>query len=327
MDTPLVSIIIPAKNAESTIRKCLNSILRVDYHSYELIVIDDGSTDNTSKILSEYKDIKTITTGGIGPSKARNTAAKEAKGEYLAFTDADCVVDVNWLNELLSGFKIFPDAAACGGRQELPQDASDFEKNVFIFMKKTGFITEYMRKTDENATIEVNHNPSCNAIYSKSVFLRENGFLENLWPGEDVELDYRLRKKRYKLVFNPKAIVFHYRPKNMSEFSKMMFRYGNAQGFLVKKYGIFRMIHFAPLVLLSWVSLNIFGILTYPYMAKIVFFFLTIIFLLSLIIITRAFIFKKKNIVLSVIFFIYSLANWNIGFVRGIAIKKYILIK
>ena len=320
MDTPLVSIIIPAKNAESTIRKCLNSILRVNYPSYELIIIDDGSTDDTPKILSEYKDIKTITTSGIGPSKARNIAAKEAKGEFIAFTDADCAVDVNWLNELLSGFKIIPEASACGGRQELPQDASDFEKNVFIFMKKTGFITDYMRKINKNGIIEVNHNPSCNAIYKKSVFLKEGGFLENLWPGEDVELDYRLRKKKYKLVFNPKAIVYHYRPKNINDFSKMTFRYGKAQGFLVRKYGFFRVIHLVPFILLSWVNLNIFGILTYPYMTKIVLFSLVLISLLSLII--RVFIFKKKNIVLFIIFFIRSLASWNIGFIRGITMRK-----
>lgn len=322
MDKPLISIIIPAKNVESTIRKCLDSILRIDYPSYEIIVVDDGSTDGTPRILSEYKNIKTITASGIGPSKTRNIAVKEAKGEFIAFTDADCAVDVNWLNELLSGFKVFPEAIACGGRQELPHDADDFEKDVFIFMKKTGFITDYMRKISKNGITEVNHNPSCNVIYRKSVFLKENGFLENLWPGEDVELDYRLRKKKYKLVFNPKAIVYHYRSKNINDFSKMMFRYGKAQGWLVRKYGIFRMIHFVPLILLSWVSLNIFGILIYPYMTKIVSFFLAIIFLLSLIIITGVFIFKKKNIVLFVIFFICGLASWNIGFVRGIAIKK-----
>ena len=300
MDMPLVSIIIPAKNAESTIRKCLNSILHVDYPSYELIVIDDGSTDNTPKILSEYKDIKTITTRGIGPSKARNIAAKEAKGEYLAFTDADCVVDATWLSELLLGFKIFPGAAACGGRQELPQNASDFEKSVFIFMKRTGFITEYMRKTDKNDVTEVNHNPSCNAIYRKDVFLKESGFLENLWPGEDVELDYRLRKKKYKLIFNSQAIVCDYRPKNMSEFSKMMFRYGNAQGFLVRKYGIFRMIHLLPIVV----------ILLLIFQSGII----CIILLLALSI-------YHKDTVLMLKFIIPGIFNWNLGVLIGLRDK------
>lgn len=300
MDKPLVSIIIPAKNAESTIRKCLNSILRVDCLSYELIVIDDGSTDDTPKILSEYKDIKTITTSGIGPSKARNIAVKEAEGEFIAFTDADCAVNVNWLNELLSGFKVFPEAIACGGRQELPQDADDFEKDVFIFMKKTGFITDYMRKINKNDIIEVNHNPSCNVIYRKSVFLKEGGFLENLWPGEDVELDYRLRKKKYKLIFNPKAIVYHYRPKNRKEFSKMMFRYGKAQGFLVSKYGFFRAIHFVPIL----------TILSLTFQSGIIY----IILLIALLI-------YRKNAILMLRLLILCIFNWNFGFLSGLRDK------
>lgn len=311
MDKPLVSIIIPVKNAESTIRKCLNSILRLDYPSYEIIVIDDGSTDTTPKILSEYKNIKTVTTGGIGPSRARNMAVKEAKGEFIAFTDADCVINVNWLNELLSGFKIFPDAAACGGSQKLPQDAGDFEKNVFIFMKKTGFITDYMRKIDKNDIMEVNHNPSCNAIYRKSVFLKENGFLENLWPGEDVELDYRLRKKKNKLIFNPRAIVYHYRPKNTKEFSKMMFRYGKAQGFLVRKYGIFRAIHLIPILFFMLLCLSPFN-----RFSVFLFIFLGIIFLA-----VKLFLNSKSP------FFIFRLLisgtlNWNFGFFAGLFRKN-----
>jgi GT2 family glycosyltransferase len=152
---------------------------------------------------------------------------------------------------LLLGFQEFPQAVACGGIQRLPQDATDFQKKVFFFMKRVGFITEYMRKAKQKKIKEVNHNASCNVIYRKDAFLSEGGFLEGLWPGEDVELDYRLSKRGYKLVFNPQAIVYHYRPRDLKSFLKMMYRYGLAQGFLVKKYGIFRKIQLVPLFVLT----------------------------------------------------------------------------
>ena len=113
---------------------------------------------------------------------------------------------------------------------------------------------------ESNNIIEVNHNASCNVLYKREPFINEGGFWESLWPGEDVELDYRMRKKGYKLVFNPKGMVFHYRAENFKSFSKMMFRYGRAQGILVKKYGFFRKIHLLPFFVLFIIILFILSI-------------------------------------------------------------------
>ncbi|MFA4889345.1 MAG: glycosyltransferase [Candidatus Omnitrophota bacterium] len=241
----LVSVIIPAKDAEKTIEKCIISLLGIDYQNFEVIIIDDGSQDKTAEILGNYvQKIKIITNANcLGPSEARNTAARQARGELVAFTDADCIVDKNWLKELLEGFRRSPEVVSCGGTQEIPEDESQFGRSVAKFFKKTGFFTDYMRKA-KGSLMEVGHNPSCNVMYRREVFLKEDGFLAGLWPGEDVELDYRLRKKGYKLIFNPQAIVYHYRLANLKAFLRMMFRYGQAQGFLVRKYGLFRQLHF-----------------------------------------------------------------------------------
>ncbi len=245
----IFSIIIPVKNGEKTIKKCIDSLLNLDCENFDILVVDDGSKDNTLKILKDYtKKIKLITVDKVGPSRARNLAVTHADAQYIAFTDSDCTVDKNWVKELFKGFELFPDAVACGGIQKLPKDATEFEKRVFLFMKKTGFVSDYMRTAKDNSIVEVKHNPSCNVMYKKDVFLKEGGFLENLWPGEDVELDHRLIKNGHKLIFNPKAVVFHHRPKNLKSFLRMMDRYGWAQGFLVKKYGIFRRVHYVPLV-------------------------------------------------------------------------------
>ena len=100
-----ISVIIPVKNAEKTIKKCLDSVLNVDYPNFDVIVVDDGSTDNTPSILRGFgQGIRIIQARGVGPSAARNEAAKVSDAQYLAFTDSDCIVERSWLRELRFGF-------------------------------------------------------------------------------------------------------------------------------------------------------------------------------------------------------------------------------
>jgi len=96
-------------------------------------------------------------------------------------------------------------------------------------------ISDYARQ--KPGLYETIHNPSCNSIYRTEVLKKINGFLPGLWPGEDIELDYRIRKSGGRIVCNSRAEVRHYRPKNLLVFCKMMFRYGRAQGVLVRRYG------------------------------------------------------------------------------------------
>ena len=303
---PKISVIIPIKGEWPHLEACLSSILNSNYLNFDIIVVNDGLSDKAIISLEKYiNKIKILTSGGKGPSCARNLAVQNTDAEFIAFTDSDCLVDKDWLINLLAGFKKYPDAVSCGGKQELPQDAGDFEKKVFLFMKKTGFLTDYMRRAGNNDIfIEVRHNASCNVMYKKDAFLKEGGFLESLWPGEDVELDYRLSRKKYKMVFNPKAIVYHYRPQNLKSFSKMMYRYGWAQGFLVKKYGIYRKIQFLPLLSAAFLLF----LLLLIFLQKML---LALYILLSAILITLYYFRLNLNILsLSFLAFIF----WNSGF-------------
>ncbi|MEW6074795.1 MAG: glycosyltransferase [Candidatus Omnitrophota bacterium] len=250
MNEPFISIIVASRNNAGTIVKCMRSLLSVDYATYEILIVNDGSTDTTNELLLQFgQRVKIIENErSLGPAQARNIAAQHAKGQYVAFTDADCIVDTYWLKELLRGFGVFPEVVSCGGAQLLPEDATIFEKKVFVLMKKAGFITEYIKSHGADSITEVRHNASCNVMYRRDDFLKIGGFLTGLWPGEDVELDYRLRKAGKKIVYNPKAVVLHYRPRDASAFLKMMLRYGWAQGVLVRKYGFFRKIHFLPIL-------------------------------------------------------------------------------
>lgn len=310
MNGPFISIIIPARNAQATLKLCLDSIFNLQYQNYEVIVINDGSTDATDRILAQYHNIKVLKTTGEGPGKARNLGLKDARGEFVAFTDADCIVDADWLRELIKGFTE-DKVAGVGGTQKSPADEFRFGKAVHEFLTIFGFIADYMK---HGTKIKItNHNPSCNVMYRKSILLELGGFLEGLWPGEDVELDYRLKKKNYSLIFNPQAIVYHYRPRNFADYSRMMFRYGKVQGALVRKYGFFRIIHYVPLFIFIL-------LLTFMYNFLLGFLFLTLIFT-SLVIKLSI---RSKDPLLMSQFFIATIFNWNLGFLLGLFKRRSI---
>jgi len=244
-----VSIIITVRNGAKYLPQVIASLEKLNYKQREILFINDGSTDETGTILKNSPGVRVIETKGIGPSAARNLALKEARGNFIAFTDADCLVHPDWLYELLKGFT-GDKVAAVGGDQQSPEDETPFGRKVQCFFKAAGFVADYV-KTDGNDLIETSHSPTCNAMYRTLCLKQAGGFLEGLWPGEDLELDHRLKKQGWTLKYNPKAVVYHYRPDGMKRFTRMMFAYGRAQGFLVRRYGPFRLLHAVPWILLA----------------------------------------------------------------------------
>ena len=108
MDNYKVSLIVPVYNAEEYIGATLDSIINQDFNSYEIIVVDDGSTDQSPEIISEKltkstADYRIIRQDNAGVSSARNRGMQEATGEYLVFIDADDYVTGNHLSELYNG--------------------------------------------------------------------------------------------------------------------------------------------------------------------------------------------------------------------------------
>jgi cellulose synthase/poly-beta-1,6-N-acetylglucosamine synthase-like glycosyltransferase len=242
---PLVSVIVPAYNEEKVIGACLDSLVALDYprERLEIIVVDDGSTDRTAEIISKYRSVNAIKGAHQGPSAARNLALRQAKGEYVAFTDADCVVRPDWLRQLLRGF-MAERVAGVGGIQAAAKDESAFGLAVGRVLGAFGFIAAYSRVL--KAPADVDHNASCNVLYKKSALDQVGGFDEALWPGEDVDLDHKLSKAGFRLRQDPAVAVEHYRPSTLPQYRNMMYRYGLVQAYLVKKYGIFRAIQIIP---------------------------------------------------------------------------------
>jgi len=310
MSLPKVSVIIPAAGNGEHLVDCLASVLALDYPDFETIVVDDGLSISARAVLDSFGGwLKILESRSKGPSFARNLAAGNTQAELLAFTDSDCRVQKDWLRELVKGLEGAPGAVACGGIQKLPHDAASFERKVFSFMRKVGFLTDYIKDSRNGGTISVKHNASCNVMYRRDIFLQAGGFTESLWPGEDLELDLRLRRKGYNLVFNPQAVVYHYRPKNLRSFGRMMLRYGRAQGLLVRKYGLFRRLHAAGFLTLSLVAVWIVLTVIYPTIG---------LGMLALAFIA-AFIFCGLDPQILALF-ISATLNWHAGFTRGLLV-------
>jgi len=103
-----VSVIIPAYNSGKTIEDTVKSVLSQTFKGqYEVIVVDDGSTDNTAEAISKIKDKRIILVkqSNKGPATARNHGARKARGRFILFTDSDCIADKNWIKEMIAPLK------------------------------------------------------------------------------------------------------------------------------------------------------------------------------------------------------------------------------
>jgi len=116
---PFVSVIVCSYNGGHTLAACLDSLSKLNYPEYEVILVDDGSTDDTAYIAAQFPQVRYIHQSNNGLSHARNTGAAAAKGEVLAYTDSDCMADVDWLYYMI-GTLVSGDYAGVGGPNITP---------------------------------------------------------------------------------------------------------------------------------------------------------------------------------------------------------------
>lgn len=223
--SPFISVIIPVKNAQAFLPKCLESLNNLNYpkDKYEVIVSDSDSTDKTREIAVSM-GAKLVIADGPSVCSARNSAFKEAKAEIVAFSDADCVMDKDWLIDAVKYFK--DESIACvGGPSLTPEDETPFGKAC-------GFIFSYPLFTGGSTyglifkrVREVSHNPGCNAIYRRSVLEKVMPVDESFIEGEDVVMNRKIRDLGYKFLYTPDTKVWHYRSSTPKRFWRQNSRY------------------------------------------------------------------------------------------------------
>jgi glycosyltransferase involved in cell wall biosynthesis len=305
MKPPEISVVIPVHNAQKTLPACIRSLKALDYENVEVILVNDSSTDESSQIMNS-SGFRVLQNDRRGPSSARNLGIRAATHELIAFTDADCIVPPNWLSALLAALES-SGATSAGGGQRSPDDETAMGRRFQRLLGQIGMVGDYMHGSTQFR--RVRHNPSCNALYHKSALLEVEGFRETLFPGEDVDLDRRLERRGHIFVFTPDAPVAHYRPATLGGCLRMMFRYGRAQGQLIRLHGPFRLLHVMPFVLL--------GLITAACLSEI-----GAVLAGSLLVLAFLVICIKARAVVRPDLFILLVSSWHIGFFYGLLARQ-----
>ena len=237
---PKVSVIVCSYNGGQTLEACLQSLQKIDYPDYEVIVVDDGSTDSTQEILKNHPWVNAITQTNHGLSVARNVGGAAATGEILAYTDSDCMADPDWLFYLV-GTLLSGNYAGVGGPNISPP-AENWHQ-ACVAAAPGG--PSHVLLTD----VIAEHIPGCNMAFHRWAFERVGGFdPEYRKAGDDVDFCWRLQQDGQIIAFSPAAIVWHYRRFTLKAFRKQQEGYGEAESLLRFKHLIF----FGPTGTAKW---------------------------------------------------------------------------
>ena len=216
MNLPVVSVIIPVYNGERYIGRCLDHLFRQSYpvEKFELIIVDNGSTDNTVRIVESY-GLKSRYAGKKGPGAARNAGFNVAGGEIILLIDADCLAD--------------PDLIVQHVRAHQFYESADPTVQI-IGWSIRGLNTNYWSVCDDFCSWTGNHpllppryvasHPTANLSFRRELVAKGFGFDEELKSGEDYDFCIRLTRAGYKIFFEPKATVSHINRTRFSSFMK-----------------------------------------------------------------------------------------------------------
>jgi glycosyltransferase involved in cell wall biosynthesis len=233
----IASIVIPVYNRANFIEACLNSLLKQNFTDYEIIVVDDASTDQTVEIVRSIKDLRIHliqNSANRGPGYAKNQGIAAAQGHLIAFTDSDCEADANWLKELLKPFND-EDVTLTGGKIVNPKPQS------------------YWELVNEGANhISFQHGipklTGCNMAGRKD-FLVSNPFNEFLLA-EDWDLCLLCKEQHKKVVYTDKALILHHSRTSFKDTFIQNFAHGYSNAYINVKHRQAPFINYGALLLI-----------------------------------------------------------------------------
>jgi GT2 family glycosyltransferase len=224
---PRVSVIVCSYNGASTIRDCCEALTRLSYPTYEVIVVDDGSTDDTAAIAGQY-DVVLIRTENRGLSNARNIGLAAATGEIVAYIDDDAYPDPEWLTYLAATF-LNTSHVGIGG-PNLPPTG---KRPIAECVAQAPGGPVHVLITDR----EAEHIPGCNMAFRRDALEAIGGFDPRFrTAGDDVDVCWRLRERGWTLGFHPGALVWHHPRDSVRAYWKQQTGYGRAEAMLERKW-------------------------------------------------------------------------------------------
>jgi glycosyltransferase involved in cell wall biosynthesis len=223
-----VSVIIPTFNGASRIGNCLDALLKQTAgRNAEILVVNDGSTDNTLDVVRRYSGVRLITQANAGPAAARNRGALETEGAIILFTDDDCVPTPDWLGAMLEPFED-PEVVGVKGVYRTRQKSL-----VARFVQ-----IEYEDRYRLMAGLDcIDFIDTYSAAFRRDRFLEMTGY-DTSFPlacAEDIELSYRMSGRGWKMTFAPRAIVYHTHPDTLSGYLKKKYKFAFWRVLAVRK--------------------------------------------------------------------------------------------
>jgi len=242
----LISVVVPFRNAEHTIRACLEALATQAMQPKEIIMVDNGSTDGSGEVVLAFirernaLNVCLVKETKIGPSAARNRGIKEAGGEIVAFTDSDCVPDKHWLEKVEQAFRN-PDTGAVAGRVRGLNPTSVIDKFHAMFtMQGSPEAQNFCEFTLLRGGF-----PTANLTVRKLLLDSLGGFDENMKIySEDYDLCARIYQAGFCIRYEPLAVVYHQHRNTLKGTWFQSFGFGKGHPILLKR-------HFRSMVILA----------------------------------------------------------------------------
>lgn len=224
---PRVSVVVCTYNGAATLEDCLDGLAKLEYPDYEVIVVDDGSTDSSPQLAARH-DVRLIRTENRGLGSARNTGMEAASGEIVAYIDDDARPDPHWLDYLVAEFER-SDHCAVGGPNIAPRDE--------------GLIADCVANSPGGpihvllSDAEAEHIPGCNMAIRAEALRAIGGFDPQFTAaGDDVDVCWRLTQQGWTIGFAPAAFVWHHRRNSARAYWRQQHGYGKAEALLERKW-------------------------------------------------------------------------------------------
>lgn len=212
---PLVSVIILNWNGEAFLRQCLDSLLETKYPNIEILVVDNGSTDNSIDVIQSFSNVRLIKNAhNLGYAAGNNVGLKLAKGKYISTLNNDVVVDTSWLSRAVEIFEKMETVGVVGCRQMQYYDKSKIDGlyhtiDPFLSFPPFGWNQKYEAPERQLSGYVLSVNGG-SAIYRKKM-LEDIGLLDEHFYAycEEVDLCLRGFYAGWDVVFVPSAVVYH----------------------------------------------------------------------------------------------------------------------
>lgn len=318
MNYPKVSFLIPVLNEEKTLRFSLNSILDLDYpqEEIEIVLAVGGNTDGTYAVIDEYimryPEMKVIGNPSGNTAVGRNRCLQYASGELVMNYSGHVTAERNLLQVLVMKLQGQPRDVVGVGCSNINPESQGFigeASGVAFqgFMGGKGLFTQNASYPDERFVDHMSF-----SLYRKDVVVEAGGFDERFWCGQDAELDIRLQKKGYRILYTPETRVYHYKRDTIRGLFRQMYRYGVARARMIRKHPeSFRFYHLFGSGLVISVSL----VLLFAW------WFFPLLFVLYLLLswVSSLLVSKKPWVVFcSPLFHLLIHFGYGLGFLRGL---------